>query len=106
VNRTNKEIALEYVDVMWNRHDLDRGLAYVTPELASSDAIEHATQALDAFSDHRVDILEPGPIAAGDLVVLRVAVNPTHDPGHFAGRRRRAPSSGGSRFGSSASRTA
>lgn len=85
MTRSNKDIVLEYADVMWNQHDLERGLAFVTPELAESEAVAHVTQAFDAFSDLRVDILEPGPIADGDYVVLRVAVSATHDSGEFAG---------------------
>jgi len=86
VARANVEIALEYADVMWNQHDLERGLTYLTPQLASSESVEHVTQAFAAFSDLRVEILEPGPIADGEHVVLRVAVTATHDSGEFAGQ--------------------
>ena len=86
MERSNRDIALEYADVMWNQHDLERGVTYLTPELANSEAMTHITQAFDAFSDLRVDILEPGPIAEGDYVVLRVAVSATHDSGEFAGQ--------------------
>ncbi len=86
MERSNKDIVLEYADVMWNQQDLTRGLRYLTPELAGSDAVEHATQAFEAFSDLRVDVLEPGPIAEGDFVVLRAAVSAIHDSGPFAGQ--------------------
>lgn len=83
---SNREIAVEYADVMWNQHDLERGLTYLTPELAEETALAHVRELFDAFSDLRVDVLEPGPIAEGDYVVLRVAVSGTHDSAHFAGR--------------------
>lgn len=86
MGRSNKEIALEYTVVMWNQHDIEKGLTYLTSELANSEAIGHITQAFNAFSDLRVEILEPGPIAEGDYVVVRVAVNATHDSGEFAGQ--------------------
>ncbi len=82
---TNKELALEYAEVMWNRQDLERGLTYLTPELAASENVAHVTELFDAFSDLRADILEPGPIAEGEYVVLRVAVSGTHDSADFAG---------------------
>jgi predicted ester cyclase len=82
---SHREIALEYVDVMWNRHDLEQGLSYLTPELAASGAVAHVTELFDAFSDLRVDILEPGPIAEGAHVVLRIAVSGTHDSADFGG---------------------
>lgn len=85
MGKSNKEIALEYVDIMWNQHDVERGVSFLTKELVE-ESLSHATQALDAFSDLRVDILEPGPIAEGDYVVLRVAVSGTHDSGEFAGQ--------------------
>lgn len=85
VARSNLEIALEYVDIMWNQHDVERGLTYLTPTLAASENLAHVTELLGAFSDLRVDILEPGPIAEGELVVLRVAATGTHDSGEFAG---------------------
>lgn len=83
---SNREIALEYADIMWNQHDLERGLTYLTPELADEAGLAHVTELFDAFSDLRVDILEPGPIAEGDYVVLRVAVSGTHDSADFAGQ--------------------
>jgi predicted ester cyclase len=83
---SNREIALEYADIMWNQHDLNRGLTYVTSELAEREGIAHVTELFDAFSDLSVDILEPGPIAEGDYVVLRVAVTGTHDSADFAGQ--------------------
>ncbi len=82
---SNKELAVEYVDVMWNQHDFQAGLAYLTPELAASQAAAHVTELLAAFPDLRVEILEPGPIAEGDHVVLRVAATGTHDSADFAG---------------------
>jgi steroid delta-isomerase-like uncharacterized protein len=81
----NKEIALEYAEVMWRQHDLERGLTYLTPELAASQVVAHVTELFDAFSDLGFDILPPGPVAEGDLVVLRVAVHGTHDGADFAG---------------------
>lgn len=84
MGQSNKEIVLEYAEIMWNQHDLERGLTYLGPELAAQSA--HMTELFDAFSDLRVDILEPGPIAEGDFVVLRVAVSGTHDKADFAGR--------------------
>jgi len=82
---SNKDLALEYAEVMWNQHDLQRGLTYLTPELAASEGVIHVTELFDAFSDLRADILEPGPIAEGDFVVVRVAVSGTHDSADFAG---------------------
>lgn len=83
--RSNKEIALEYAEVMWGRHDLERGLTYLTPELAASPLVAHVTELFDAFSDLRYDLLDPGPIAEGDYVVLRVGITGTHDSAPFAG---------------------
>lgn len=83
---SNRELALEYADVMWNQHDLNRAIPYLKPELAENKAMAHVTELLDAFSGLRIDILEPGPIAEGDYVVLRVAVSGTHDSGDFAGQ--------------------
>jgi len=74
---------------MWGQHDLERGLTYLTPELASSEAVAQVTELFDAFSDLGFEVLEPGPISEGDFVVLRVAVMGTHDSGEFA---RQAPS--------------
>jgi len=82
---SNKDLALEYAEVMWNQHDLQRGLTYLTPELAASEGVIHVTELFDAFSDLRADILEPGPIAEGHFVVVRVAVSGTHDSADFAG---------------------
>lgn len=86
MTRSNKELALDYAEVMWNDHDLERAIPYLKPELADSVAMQHVTELFDAFSDLRVDVLEPGPIAEGDYVVLRVAVSGTHDSADFAGQ--------------------
>ncbi len=83
--RSNKEIVLEYAEVMWNQHDVERGRAFLTPELAAGETLLHLGELFSAFSDLRGDILEPGPIAEGDYVVLRVAVSGTHDSAEFAG---------------------
>ena len=80
-----KALALEYAEIMWNQHDLERGITYFTPGLAASENTAHVTELFDAFSDLRIDILEPGPIAEGDYVVLRVAVTGVHDSADFAG---------------------
>lgn len=85
MTRSNKEIALEYVEVLWNRHDLERGRAHLTPAFAASENLAHITELLGAFSDLRVDVLEPGPIAEGEYVVLRVEATGTHDSGELAG---------------------
>jgi len=82
--RTNKDIALEYADVMWQQRDVERGAQYLAPEFAA-EIMPHLTQLFDAFSDARAEILEPGPIAEGDYVVLRLAVSGTHDSAPFAG---------------------
>jgi predicted ester cyclase len=86
MERSNRDIAVEYADIMWNQRDLERGLTYLTPELADEAGLAHVTELFDAFSDLRVDILEPGPIAEGDYVVLRVAVSGTNDSANFAGQ--------------------
>ncbi len=83
---SNKDIALEYADVMWRQRDLERGLTYLTQELATPENVLHATELFDAFSHLRVDILEPGPISEGDYVVLRLGIAGTHDSGDFAGQ--------------------
>lgn len=83
--RRKKDIAVEYVDVMWNAHDVEEALGYLTPAMAES-VLPHVTGLLEAFSDLRVDILQPGPIEEGDLVALRLAVSGTHDSAPFAGR--------------------
>jgi predicted ester cyclase len=57
----------------------------MTPELAASEATVHLGELFAAFSDLRGDVLEPGPIAEGDHVVVRVAVSGTHDSAPFAG---------------------
>jgi len=82
---SNKAIVLDYAEVMWNQHDLERGLTYMTPAFAASEVVVHLRELLAAFSDLRGDILEPGPIAEGDYVVVRVAVSGTHDSADFAG---------------------
>jgi len=82
---SNKAIVLDYAEVMWNQHDLERGLTYMTPAFAASEVVVHLRELLAAFSDLRGDILEPGPIAEGDYVVVRVAVSGTHDSAAFAG---------------------
>jgi predicted ester cyclase len=82
--RTNKDIALEYADVMWQQRDVERGTQYLAPEFAA-EIMPHLTQLFDAFSDVRAEILEPGPIAEGDYVVFRLAVSGTHDSAPFAG---------------------
>ena len=86
MTRPKKEIALEYVDVMWNQHDVEQGLGYLTPPFAES-VLPHVTELLDAFSDLSVDILPPGPIEEGDLVAVRLAVTGTHDSSPFAGHQ-------------------
>ncbi len=86
MTRSNKDIVLEYADVMWFQQDLERGLTYLTPELATADNVAHITELFDAFSDLRGEILEPGPIAEGDYVVLRVGIRGTHDSADFAGQ--------------------
>ncbi|HSM02734.1 MAG TPA: ester cyclase [Acidimicrobiia bacterium] len=85
MTRSNKEIALEYVDVMWNQHDMERALGYLTPDFAES-VLPHVTELLEAFSGLLVDVLEPGPIAERDLVALRLGVTGTHDSAPFAGQ--------------------
>jgi len=85
VSESNKQIVLEYVEIMWNQHDLDRALGYLTPELAD-EAVPHAQELFDAFSDLRVDVLEPGVLAEGDYVVMRLSVSGVHDSGVFAGQ--------------------
>lgn len=82
---SNKQTVMEYVEVMWNHHDLDRAFSYLTPEMADQ-ALPHARELFDAFSDLRVDILEPGVIAEGDYVVLRLSVSGVHDSADFAGQ--------------------
>lgn len=84
--KTNLEIALEYADIMWGQHDLERGLTYITPELATPENVRHLTELFEALSDHSYEILEPGPIADGDYVVFRLAVMGTHDSGPLAGQ--------------------
>lgn len=84
MERSNLDIVLEYIDVMWRQHDLERGLTYLSAELAAQSA--HATELFDAFSDLSLEVLEPGPIADGDYVVLRVGISGTHDSGAFAGQ--------------------
>jgi predicted ester cyclase len=85
MSASNKAILREYAEIMWNQHDLDRGLTYLTPELAAGDVVVHLKELFAAFSDLRGDILEPGPIAEGDYVVARIAVSGTHDSAAFAG---------------------
>ena len=46
----------------------------------------HVTELFDAFSGLQVDILDPGPIADGDHVVLRLSVSGIHDSAAFAGQ--------------------
>lgn len=86
MGRSNREIALEYAEIMWGRHDLERGLTYLTEELVSRESVAHVTELFEAFSDLRYEIMEPGPIAEGDFVVVRVAVTGTHDRAPFAGQ--------------------
>ena len=86
MSRPIRDVALEYVDVMWNQHDLERGLTYLGPELAAGEGQAHAVELFDAFPDLRVDILAPGPLVDGEHVVLRMAVSGTHDSGDFAGQ--------------------
>ena len=51
------------------------------------DQIEpHFTELAEAFSDLRVDIEEPGLIAEGDYVAMRLTVTGTHDSAPFAGQ--------------------
>lgn len=85
MSEANKRTVLEYVEVMWNQHDLDRALAYLTPDMAEL-TIPHARELFAAFSDLRVDLLEPGAIAEDDYVVLRLSVSGVHDSADFAGR--------------------
>lgn len=42
---SNREIALEYGDTMWNHHDLERALTSLTPQLRTSGTAAHASQA-------------------------------------------------------------
>jgi len=82
---SNKQAVLEYVEIMWNQHDVDRALGYLTPAMAEQ-VVPHVRELLDAFSDLRVEVVEPGAIAEGDYVVLRLSVGGTHDRADFAGR--------------------
>jgi len=85
VSEANKQTVLEYVEIMWNQHDLDRALGYLTPEMAEL-TVPHVQELFDAFSDLRVDILEPGVIADDEYVVLRLSVSGVHDSAEFAGQ--------------------
>lgn len=85
MSEANKRTVLEYVEIMWNQHDLDRALGYLTPEMAEP-TIPHAQELFAAFSDLRVDVLEPGVITEGDYVVLRLSVSGVHDSADFAGQ--------------------
>jgi predicted SnoaL-like aldol condensation-catalyzing enzyme len=82
---SNKQTVLEYVEIMWNQHDMDRALGYLTPELAEQ-AVPHARELFDAFSDLHVEVLQPGVIAEGDFVALRLSVGGVHDKAEFAGQ--------------------
>ncbi len=62
---SNKDIALDYADVMWGQHDLELGLTYLARELAAPENLARFTELFEAFSDLRFEILEPGPIAEG-----------------------------------------
>ena len=84
MTQANKDIVLEYVDVMWNQHDVEKGLTYLTPELADEGVKAHVMELFTAFSDLRVEVLDPGAIAEGDYVVVRLAVTGTHDLASFA----------------------
>lgn len=83
---SKKEMVAAYVEVMWNRHDLRNALEYLTPELAD-DVEAHALELFGAFSDLRVDILDPpGLIEDGDHVAMRLKVSGVHDSAEFAGQ--------------------
>jgi len=84
MGQSNKDIVLKYVEIMWNQHDLEQGLTYLGPELVAQSA--HMTELFEAFSDLRVEILEPGAISEGEHVVVRVAVSGVHDKAEFGGR--------------------
>lgn len=86
MSESRKQTVTQYVEIMWNQHDLEGALAYLTPELAN-EVVPHAQELFDAFSDLRVDILEPGLIAEGDYVAMRLAVSGIHDSADFAGQQ-------------------
>lgn len=84
-SESNKQSVLEYVEIMWNQHNLERASRYLTPELAEQ-TVPHARELFDAFSELSVDVLEPGPIGEDDYVVLRLSVSGVHDSANFAGQ--------------------
>lgn len=81
----NKELVRRIFDEVWNRGDRSKLADYFAPEILEGISMHHA-QLLDAFSDLRVTIEEPGPIAEGDHIAMRLSVAGTHDSGPFAGR--------------------
>lgn len=85
MSQSNKKAVIEYVEIMWSQHDLEGALVYLTPELAD-EVVPHAQELFDAFSELRVDILEPGLIEEGDCVAMRLAVSGIHDSADFAGQ--------------------
>jgi predicted ester cyclase len=85
MSKTNKELIRDYIDIMWNRHDFEKAMGYLTPEMAEL-TVPHARELLDAFSDLSVEILEPGFIGDGEYVAMRLLVSGVHDGGEFAGQ--------------------
>lgn len=82
---SNRETVTEYIQIMWNQHNLDLALNFSTSAMAK-ETIPHVREIFDAFSDLTVDVLEPGLIAEDDHVVMRLRVSGVHDSAPFAGQ--------------------
>ena len=75
---TNKAVAREYIEQIWNQHRLDQLEKYLSKDLVHHDApgiTDFAsvkgfiTMTLNGIPDFKIDI--QNEIAEGDLVVLR-----------------------------------
>jgi predicted ester cyclase len=85
MSEKNKAIVHRIIDEMWNKRDTSKLKEFYTESILDEISI-HLSELLSAFSDLRVTIEEPGLIAEGDYVAMRLSVAGTHDSGQFAGR--------------------
>ncbi len=74
----NKEFIRHYVEVVWNRHDLEKAMEY----LGGNETVDHVRQFLTAFPD--VHVIIDDLISEGDKVVARIHATATNT-GPFGG---------------------
>ena len=85
MSERNKALVREIFEEVWNQRQPGK-IADFYSESVRDEIAAHFRELLDGFSDLHVSLQDPGLIAEGDYVAMRLTVSGTHDSGPFAGQ--------------------